>query len=85
MNEYWRSENSTSFCFCHDGEWYQIQRSDSDEAVWVFCPVTMQGGLPVEMHENMYNEVDLSALLAAASWTESGLVSELQAQLNPAD
>ncbi len=85
MNEYWQSEDDSSFCFCSDGEWYQTKRSDPSGSQWNFCTVTTDRGLPVDMHENIYHEIDLATMLDTLQWTEEKLQSQIKSQLNPAD
>ena len=82
MSEYWRSEDDTSFCFCSDGEWYQAKKRDPSGSQWHFCAVTTDRGLPVDMHENSYREVDLAAMLGTLQWTEEELASRVASQLS---
>ncbi len=83
MNEYWQSEDELSFCLCCDDEWYQIQCNEDSE--WIFCPVTMEQGLPSDMQENHYEECDLATMLECLHWTEAELKNQIAAQLNTTD
>ncbi len=85
MNEYWQSEDGSSFCFCSDGEWYQTKRSDHSGSQWNFCTVTTDRGLPVDMQENDYHEIDLATMLDTLQWTEEELQSKIKSPLNPID
>ncbi len=85
MNEYWQSEDDSSFCFCSDGEWYRTERDGPSGSQWNFCTVTMDHGLPVDMQENDYNEIDLATMLATLERTEEELRSQIKSQLNPID
>ncbi len=82
MNEYWQSEDDTSFCFCRDREWYQTKKPDPAGSQWHFCAVTTDRGLPVDMQENSYREIDLAAMLGTLQWTEEVLASRVASQLN---
>lgn len=75
MNEYWQADTYASFCFCSGGEWYQLREN---EGAWDLCPVTLDRGLPTEMHENLYQEVDLTTMLGACSWDEAHLQAQIQ-------
>lgn len=83
MNEYWQSEDETSFCFCNDDDWYQINQNEDGD--WGFCQVTMEQGLPSDMQENAYEETDLASMLEVLHWSESELKEQIQAQLNTTD
>ena len=83
MNEYWQTEDDSSFCFCSDGEWYQTKRTDPPGSQWNFCTVTMDNGLPVDMQENDYDEIDLATMLDTLQWTDEELQSQIKSQLNP--
>ena len=83
MNEYWQSEDDSSFCFCSDGEWYQTKRTGPSGSQWNFCTVTTDRGLPVDMQENDYHEIDLATMLETLQWTEEELKSQIKSQLNP--
>lgn len=83
MNEYWLSEDQASFCFCHDGDWFQVEQDPSGQ--WNFCSVTMDRGLPSDMHVRYYNECDLAAMLGRLGWSESELQTQVAGQLHPAD
>lgn len=75
MNEYWQADDFASFCFCYGGEWYHLLETEGE---WDLCPVTMDRGLPTEMHENFYHEVDLPTMLRAAAWSEAHLHAQTQ-------
>ncbi len=85
MNEYWHSEDGSSFCFCCDGEWFQMVSGDSDDPQWNFCTVTMLQGLPEDMQERNYEEIDLHSMLDELEWSEDELQSQIKSQLNPTD
>ena len=80
MDEYWLCDSHAAYCFCYDGEWYHLKCENPTENQWRFQPVTMEKGLPNEMHVNYYNEVDLGAMLTAISWTLADLQSEIGKQ-----
>ena len=82
MNEYWQADDYASFCFCFGGQWYQLLET---EGTWDLCSVTMDRGLPSEMHENFYHEVDLATTLRETGWNEvhlQGQVSSLRGELD---
>lgn len=85
MNEYWQAENSASFCFCYDGEWFQVKADSDDSPDWEICAVTVEGGLPVEMKEHYYNEVGIEEVLESTKWTEEQFEAQIAAQLNQVD
>ncbi|MCA8961250.1 MAG: hypothetical protein KDC38_12085 [Planctomycetes bacterium] len=83
MNEFWQAEESPSFCFCYEGEWFHVRPGDSDQ--WTFCPVVIDGGLPTEMKENYYDEVDMQTMLTAMRCSESDLCARISTQMHRVD
>ncbi len=85
MNEYWQAEEIASFCFCYDSTWFQMKCDDPSANTWEICTVEVENGLPNEMTQNYYNEVNLETMLESVQWSGSEFEAQVATLLTKTD